>query len=88
MQPKITSYDVPQWIKDRINAASYEEIETWQNEVRSPAQCAPGDPDLQIWWACQAVLSSRPKAQALLPEITDHQIAVMEWVNSPAYDEE
>ena len=87
-QPKITSYDVPAWIKDRINVSAYEEIEAWRNSVKAPAQCKPGDPDLQIWWACESVLTERRATHERLPEITDHQVAVIEWVNSPAYDEE
>lgn len=88
MTEKLTSYDVPQWMRDRINASTYEEVEQWQNSVKSPNQCATGDPDLEVWWACQAVLSNRPQKQELPPMITDHQLAVIEWVNSPAYNEE
>lgn len=85
---KITSYDVPEWMKDRINSSTYEEIEAWRNSVKSPNECMTGDPDLQIWWACQSVLTDKPKLQTTLPVITDHQLAVMEWVLSGAYDEE
>lgn len=88
MQPKITSYDVPQWIKERINASSYEEIEAWRNSVKAPALCVPGDPDLEAWWACESVLAGRRIHHEPLPAITDHQVDVIEWVNSPAYDEE
>lgn len=88
MTAKISSYDVPQWIRDQINTATYAEIAQWQNLVKSPNQCAAGDPDLEIWWACQAALSNRPQEQEPLPTITDHQLAVIEWVNSLAYNEE
>lgn len=88
MTEKISSYDVPQWIRDQINASTYDEIEQWKNSVKSPNQCSAGDPDLQIWWACQSVLSNRPQVQESLPAVTEHQLAVIEWVNSPAYNEE
>lgn len=85
---KITSYDVPEWMKDRINSSTYEEIEAWRNSVKSPNECMAGDPDLQVWWACQSVLTNCLKPLIASIVVTDHQLAVMEWVLSGAYDEE
>ena len=55
----LTSYGVPQEIKDRINAmTSLDEVRAYQKSVKAPSECAAGDPDLEVWWACTAVLRS------------------------------
>lgn len=96
---KITSYDVPDWLKDKLNAMTYAEVVAYQKSVKPPAACYGGDPDLTIWWACAAVLEhnapddapaaepSNPFAGMSDAEI-DRRLKIMEWVNSDEYDNE
>ena len=55
----LTSYDVPQDIKDHINAmTTLEEVKEYMASVKSPNRCNAGDPDLTVWWACRSVLEA------------------------------
>ena len=84
----ITSYDVPAEISDRINAmGSAQEVLDYMSSVKPPCDCASGDPDLQVYWACQAALSSVVAAAPPL-DLTDDQVAISDWALSPAYDVE
>jgi hypothetical protein len=84
----LASYDVPQEIRDRINAmTSKEQVIEYMQSVKPPSACKPGDPDLEVYWACQSALSSI-KTPPQLYDVTDHQVAVSDWVLSEEYDEE
>lgn len=89
----LTSRDVSEEIRGRINACqSLAEVVAIRDSVKPPSECKAGDPDLAVWWACTAVIDAEQRkqrdAQAEAPAITEQDLAVMEWVNSPAYDEE
>lgn len=59
MLNKITSYDIPQWLKDKLNGMqTVEEVREYQSTVKAPNECAAGDPDLLTWWACEATARS------------------------------
>lgn len=84
----ITSYDVPQWLKEKINSmATIEEVEAYRNTVKSPNKCKAGDVDLMIWNTC-TIAMARPAEKKSMIEVSDHDLAVIEWVNSDEYDEE
>lgn len=89
----LTSYDVPVEVCNRINACqTLAEVIVIRDSIKPPSKCKVGEPDLTIWWACVSVIDAEERkihaARAEMPTITEHDLTVMEWVNSPAYDEE
>ena len=91
---EITSYDVAQEIKDKLNAIStIEEVKNYLNTVKAPCDCFSGDPDLTIWNACVSILEAEntiknEEDSGKLPVPTREELLQALYVDSGLYDEE
>ncbi len=48
------SYDAPEVVRACSTIADVEQL---QASVKPPCRCNSGDPDLAVWWACEAILN-------------------------------
>jgi len=56
MAQKLTSYDIPKDLRDRINAMSDAEIKALQDTVKLPGHMTDKEIDPVVWWACETAL--------------------------------